>query len=318
MLLSWCASAVIIMLAGYLSYRVVTQKFYTRGRSPTRFGVGLSQIEIPVGACRWINKHQPKGRIWTDYNSSSNVHYFTSPHAPVPILTNTWAYPPSVMTEVLDVGQCEAPFFDSLVPERFKDSPTILPGAVSRYGIELALLRSDVPTRPLIQMLAQSTQWSVVYLDALHVIFMRNEGPNRALVARYRLTAHSLDVKEFIARIGAADPAPASSIELGAMTLHTLGWDDAAIDVMGEVTVRAPGNKEVWNRLGQFLANRGNTRLGYQNFPGGREDIQAAKQSFEKALEIDADYDNARQNLALATRQLEELRQGRFVPAPRQ
>ncbi|HET6426768.1 MAG TPA: hypothetical protein VFJ30_00045, partial [Phycisphaerae bacterium] len=93
----------------YGAFSVVTHRFYRGERRAVRFGLGVSRTVVPVGAAEWLNAHRPGGRLWTDYNSSSNVMYFTRPHRPVPVLTNTWAYPPETMRRVLDLSRARRP-----------------------------------------------------------------------------------------------------------------------------------------------------------------------------------------------------------------
>ena len=41
--------------------------------------------------------------LFVDYNTSSSPPYFSHKVAGVPVLTNTWAFPPSRMTDVLNL-----------------------------------------------------------------------------------------------------------------------------------------------------------------------------------------------------------------------
>jgi hypothetical protein len=157
------AAAGAITVAGLWGvFNVVTHRFYRDERRAVRFGLGVSRTVVPVGPAEWINAHEPRGRLWTDYNSSSNVLYFTRPHREVPILTNTWAYPPGVMQRVLDYSRGRRPFGSGDAPAAFR----------------IVVLRMDRTSIPLGRALERDPKWALVYLDAMHVVFLSAEGPN--------------------------------------------------------------------------------------------------------------------------------------------
>jgi hypothetical protein len=165
----------LVVASGWLILRVTTQKFYTAERTPIRFGTGVSRIMIPLDGCRWIAEHDAPGRLWCDYDSSSNLHWFTG-RRDVPILTNTWAYPPEIMRQVLDVNggvRPIKPLLDSL-------------------EVGTVLLRIDRMTAPVARLLTQDQEWALVTLSPIHGVWVRRAkfaGPLEELTEEFQFTA---------------------------------------------------------------------------------------------------------------------------------
>ena len=178
-----------------------------------------------MAAAQWISRHDPPGRLWTDYNSSSNAYYFTRPHRDVPILTNTWAYPPRVMRRVLDCSIGRAPFAR----------------VVSEFGCRTVLLHMDSTSIPLARKLVADANWALVHLDALDVVFVRADGPTAELARRAALTPRTFDADAFERMLLAVDPAPSASMYLGGFTLAHLGWDTQAVEILGRAIRLTPG-----------------------------------------------------------------------------
>src|SRR5262249_29826965 len=88
------AAAAILFCCG-----IVTSRFYKEEGVPIRFGIGLSKSGVALASTAWLDANLPGKRVWCDFGNSSNLHFFTHPHREVPILSNTWAYPPEVMAE---------------------------------------------------------------------------------------------------------------------------------------------------------------------------------------------------------------------------
>ena len=154
---------------------VVTNRFHEAWGSADRFGIGASRLHMPLGAAGWLNEHRPTGRMWTDFNGSSNLHYFTHPHRSVPLLTNTWAYPPQVMLMVLD-HLAGAPFDE----------------VAQRYSIEIVAMGFGLTNEPLVRSLAGDERWRIVFLDPGGIIFLRAEGTNAELARRFAISPQAL------------------------------------------------------------------------------------------------------------------------------
>jgi len=278
--------------AAWFAFAVASQRFYFNERSPVRFGVGLSRLHLPLDAARRIGRGAGPGRIWADYDSSSNLHYFTPGRPGVPIVTNTWAYPPVVMREVLEASADGRAFRE----------------AAGRFGVSVVELRAGRATGRLVRYLAESPDWALVHIDARHVVFERRTDAVKGS-AEPAITEAGFDAAAFVARIATLDAVPAAAIHLGGLTLYHLGWDSAAIEVFAAAVQRAPGYYEAWNMRGLCLARRGTRRIRAGDHRG-RADWREARQAFLKALEIKPDHAPARRNLQLVETQLRQIQRG--------
>jgi hypothetical protein len=297
------AAAAVAAAGLYATFTVVTDRFYADERWPTRFGLGVSRTVVPVGPAEWINRSQPVGRLWADYNSSSNVMYFTRPHRDVPVLTNTWAYPPDVMQRVLECSRGRVPLGRGGGPDDW----------------QVVVLRMDRTSIPLgRRLVGEPKKWSLVYLDAIHVVFLRNDGPNAELARRTAVTPTTLDVAEYVERLRRMDPVPSYSTYLGGFTLAHLGWDSQAIDVLEDVLKSYPTDPyryRVWNMKGTCLARRGTIRM-LADPPDlrGKEDWHEARNCFLESLRLVPDYHPAIANAAEVEHQIAAEKRGiRFI-----
>lgn len=286
--LSPLASGAIVLAGILLSVSVATQGFYHSQRSPVRMGCGLSDLALPLDAGRWLDANLPAARIWTDYNSSSNLHYFTTPHRPVPILTNTWAYPPGVMQEVLRVGAGSTPF----APLQ------------SRDAIGAVVLRIDRSTAPLARTLAGGDGgWALVHLAGTHAVF----APRKALPAGTGpLSEDTLDTAGYIARLTAMDPCADYALHAGGVALYDLEWYSAAVEVFRAAAAANPGYYKSRMMVGVSLAQRARRRAGDSR---ALADLQQARQEFLQALQIAPHAADAKTNLNLVQRDIQLLQQ---------
>ncbi len=275
----WIFSLIVALSAVSFGLGVVSQRFYFAERSPVRFGTGLDRLHLPIKAAEWINEQAPPGPIWSDFTSSSNFYYFTEPHRPVPILTNTWAYPPNILQRVLDISSGQRPLTE----------------AAKRYGFDTVAVRVDRTTAPLVALLTKDSDWQIGYLDARHIVFTRTIPSSGAI------TSENLDVAAYIQAVGASDPVRGFALHLAGLTLYHLGWDNAAIEVFAAATAATPSYHEAWSMQGVCLAQRGQRQLRQT---GHLDDLRQAARCFAKALEIKPDYQPARTNLAMAQEQL--------------
>ncbi len=303
---SWrlVGAAVLMLAGGWGVVSVVTNGFYGSERRAVRFALGLTPTVVPVGAAAWLNRHDPDGRLWTDYNTSSNIHFFTRPHRRVPVLTNTWAYPPDVMELVLRLSRGRSDHR----------------AALDALEVATVVLRVDRTSIPLARRLAADPAWALVHLDALHVVFLRAEGPGAALARRHAITPETLDVAGLRRRLAAADPRSSYATYLGAFTLAQIGWDSPAVAVTDEFIRRYPDDPllhRVWTMRGTCLARRGTLRM-LRKPPDlrGREDWHEARNSFLRALKLDSDYTPARANLREVEKQIADEKRGVLYEYP--
>jgi len=296
---------VITLYAGLLAWQATTDRFYFDERTMTRFGLGFSPIDIPLGASDFVSEHLAapgaSSRVWCDLYCSSNVYYFTHPHRDVPLVTNTWAYPPHVMKMVLDA------FW---VPG-MTDRPLEFEDLHARYGFDAVLLRVDPHSWALTYTLARSGAWAVAYVDARFVVFVRRDGAYAKSLPSMELTPKRLDMASLLQKADAQDPSGASGLFMLSLTLHALGWNDSAVEAINQVIQQRPDWPEAHNRLGQLLADHANELARRQQFHEARVALEDAARAFEKSLFLRGDYAEAKQNLDLARSQLADLKNGR-------
>jgi len=300
--LSIGAGAVVALAGAYGCLSVLTQRFYRNERLSVRFGLGPTRSIFAIGPAEWINENRPTGRLWTDYNCSSNLHYFTRPHRPVPILTNTWAYPPAVMRRVLDYAIGRRAFSERTDCQivALQVMPKIHPACI-----------------PLGRQLAGDPNWAMVYLDCAHAVFLRADGENAELARRRAITPRGLDlrIEEFVGELRRLDPLSGHAAYLGGYTLGNLGWYTQAVAVFREALPDDPYPHRVWNQIGWCLRQRGTVRM-FQSPPDyrGKQDWQEARRCFLRALRLKGDYEDARTNLRLIEEQIAAEKVGRLYP----
>ncbi len=283
------------LVAGALALALLagTQRFYTLQRHPTRTGLGLSKLRVPIGAAAWLTRYRPQGRLWCDYNISSNLHYFTRPRPDVPILTNTWAYPPTVMRDVLAIARGRLGWRSEF----------------DRLGVQIVALRVTQTTQPLASALTGDADWAVVYVDTWHAIWLRRTGPNAELARASALSESSLDPGDHLRRLAGQDPVPSYAYHLGGTTLSHMGWYTAAIDVLAVALDGNPRRFDGWVTKGICHARRGTIRLA-RGRDGGANDLAEAEACFRKALELRPGLTDARRNLDRVRRQRADLERG--------
>ena len=300
-------SAAGLILAGAVGvFGVLTQRFYSNESRPTRFALGISKTAMPLSAAGWINRNAPAGRLWTDYNTSSNLYWFTSPpHRDVPVLTNTWAYPPDAMDLVLAVSRGRA------------DYRTVF----DRLGVQIVTLKMDHTSMPLARRMLADANWALVDLDAVYATLLRTNGSNAGLARRQRITPETLDVDDFIRRLSAMDPVSSFPVYLGASTLAEIGWDKQAVAVMDHALANWPGAphvERVWDMKGTCLAKLG--LEAFLRFPpdvqAGRKHWQNARQCFIKALELRRGYAAAADHRRLIEEDIADEQRGRINVRP--
>lgn len=268
-------------LAAGLVGAITTNRFYFDQRRVDRFGLGVSHINVPILAAHWLNATQPTGRLWTDYDASSNLYYFTryadrpeQPHPRVPILTNTWAYPPNVMAEVLNDSRGQRPFGET----------------VRKYGIEIVALRVSATATPLVVTLASDPNWSLVHLDALHAIWIRKYGPNAALAQTYAISRDSFDLSAFCEQLRRQDSEASYAFHVAGVTLQRLGWFTKAIHLLQSAVAQTPGYAEAWFELGACYAFRSQEKRGKkitsENLYVVMKDLDQARRCFQRCLAL--------------------------------
>ena len=308
-------SAVVILLAAWWSFQAATDRFY-RAEGIWRFGAGFSETEMPLAAAGFVAELPREVRVFNNYDTGSNLMYWAGPHGQpreVPIHTNSWAFPPLLTAENLDICQGRRP----LAP------------FAERYGVGAVVLNSAGTTAPLIERLAADPQWVVALIDVKYVVFLRRDGPTAELARQRCLTRGMFDVRAHIERTRGADPEPAVALHAAAMLLMRLGWGNHAIEVWREAVADWPEYPEALNHLGRALGLRGTAHMlqTKAHLEAGREveaerhrraalaDWSEAERFLTRAIHASGDHSMAQANLDLLRRQRGDFLRG-VIRAP--
>jgi hypothetical protein len=232
-------------VSAYYALSVVSSRFYYNEQRATRFGLGLSPFKEAIGPAEWINRNNPQGNVWCDFDSSSAIYFFTHPHRNVPIISNSWTFPPEIMQQLLDFCMGRRPY----APE------------FDKYDVQVVALRVDPITRPLVRALALDPDWAIVAIEPKHVLYVRKTGPNAALAARDQITRETLNLRQFIAQAKSFDPIPAFALNSAGAVLSDLGWTDRAMEVWRETLLLDGDYADALVRLGTAFAQRATIQM---------------------------------------------------------
>jgi hypothetical protein len=274
------ASALVVAAAAFTG-SIITHRFYLAENQPMRFGLGLSRANQPIGAAEFLDEHLPDARVWCDMSSSSTLHFFTAPHREVPILSNTWAYPPSLLTEIRKVRSLERP----------------VARLVTDYGAEAVVLRHE-GSGPLFRTLAKHPAWELVHLEGSHALFARTSGA-QAEWARDASLAKVSDTAAYVTAQREIDPTLASSLVRPGVALLRAGLGALAAETFEAVLRERPDWPEASNYLGLAYLMRALRPEGDSS-----ADLARARDAFARTLVLDPGNEDALRNLDKLERHL--------------
>jgi hypothetical protein len=286
-LATMASAGVIAILSVVFAFSIVTNRFYFGEHRLIRFGIGMNRIFLPIGAAGWLDEQLPDARVWTDMVSSSTIHFFTRPHRDLPILTNTWAYPPAVMRKIRRFRSARLPV-DRLVDDHQADV------IVLQYGGSL----------PLFRALNRHPDWLLVHVEGVHVVFARAVGEQGEVVRRAASSLGMPDAAAYVAQQRALDPSiKASLVDIGTVFVQA-GLYDLAVETYAAIVQERPDWVDAWNSLGTVLVRRG-ARLRAVQDPANRADFIRAAECFRNVLELDPGNETASQQLGTLSQILE-------------
>jgi hypothetical protein len=257
----------IAALSAFFAFSIVTNRFYYEEERPVRFGIGISRVSLP------------DVRVWTDMASSSTIHFFTRPHRDLPIISNTWAYPPGVMRKVRRLRATRHPV-DKLLYE---------------YNADVVVLQYS-GSLPLFRALSARPDWLLVHVEGNHVVFARAAGKQAEVVRRAAANLGMPNATAYIEQQRSIDPSvDASLVHIGRVFVQT-GLNDLAIATYSAIVKERPEWVRAWNALGAALVMRG-TGLRAARDPAHRADFTRAEQCYRRVLELDPDDEGARRQL---------------------
>jgi len=277
------ASALFLAAAAFTG-SIVTHRFYLAEDQPMRFGLGLSRANLPIGAAGFLDEHLPDAQVWCDMASSSTLHFFTVPHRDVPILSNTWAYPPSVMTDIRELRSLQRP----------------VSRLVADYGADAVVL-SHEGSSALFRALSKHPTWVLVHLQGSHALFARASGEQAERARRLSLAKVS-DTAAYVTEQREIDPSLASSLVRPGVALLRAGLGALAVETFEAVLRERPGWPDALNYLGLAYLTRARRPEG-----NASADLAGARDSFARAIELDPGNEVALENLEKLERRFDPL-----------
>jgi hypothetical protein len=263
------ASAAVVTLSVYGGFQIINGKLFDADRIYTHFGFGISNTWLPIGAAEWLNEYAPDARIWCDFDISSTLRFFTHPHKELPILTNTWAYPPDVLV-LNETYRVIGGRFDLIT---------------DRYNIDAVVTRLPASSN-LIRQLSSNPDWKMVHVEGFNVLYLRSKGKYGKLAAEHEIRSNSFDINSFVSQQLRKDPSFQRSIIAVADIFADVGEFDLAINVIQEALNYRSPNKKIWEKLVSLYYNR----MVQRQEKGDKRFVDDKKQVIyvlEKIIELD-------------------------------
>ena len=274
----------------FLCYDVLSSRFYVRERRELRAGVGLSALSYPAGGVQFLEHNGITGPLYNQFEVGSYLLFFGDARARAFVHSNTFAYP--------------AEFFGQAV--RSQADPDLFRSLVDRYGINAVLLKHTYGrAHSLIGTLADSQEWELVFFDHNSAVFLRFGPRYRELMAAGTIGPEAVDLDELAATSARLDPhAPGLGMVFMGNLLSTLGWEKLAMDSYRLAVDREPALYEAWNQMGVLWGKRATSAAqAGDGWLQHQYNLKALK-CFEQALAYKRSYRYARENLALARKNL--------------
>ncbi len=279
----------VLLAAVVTGSSIVTNRLYVLQDSPIRFGAGLSRLHLPIGAARWISGHEVEGRIWTSPLCSSTIRGFVEPRPRLNMITNTWAYPPAVMQQVLTATS-------SYGPQPF--SPV-----ADRYGVSVVVARSGLFLRQVVG----EGRWVPVHVEGRFVVLVLRDGPDALLARRWALSPETVDAATLIGDARRLDPAPGLALWLAGRVLADLGWYDHAVEMLAASRRENPSEPRAWIATANALTRRA-ARRHPTDHAGVRVDLEQTVDALERAWSLSGDP-NLLANIVVVEQRLVTLSQ---------
>ncbi|MBI5765040.1 MAG: hypothetical protein HZA51_16110 [Planctomycetes bacterium] len=270
---SLAQSIILTALSLWWTVGLVNGRFYYSERRITRqFGTGYSSRTFTTDAVNWLAA-QPslQPNLFVDYFSSSNTLPWLPDRFKLFVDTNTFAYKEETLAAAFDLGLAKRPHADIF----------------DRDAINVALLHVGPDTQPLVmRLVADYTNWALVYFDPQAVIFARRIPAHVDVIKANHPAAADLDPKKWIAAYD--EPAYTKALSLGtAVNVPlALGYHAAAAELMREAVRLAPDYHDAWYFLAICEANLGQAAAKAGNLSDARAHIREAKNAADTAVTL--------------------------------
>ncbi len=258
------AAGALTLAAVLAAGSIVTNRLYLSQDSPMRFGGGLSRLHLPVGAAQWLGEHEVRGRIWASPLCSSTIRGLVEPRPRLNMVTNTWAYPPAVMQQILSGSSSYGPQPFAPVADRFDVSVV-----VTQSGLFLREVTAD-------------RRWTPVHAEGRFAVLIRRDGPDGRLAERHALAGESLAAERLIRDARTLDPAPGLALWLSAQVLADLGFYDHALTMLEISRRENPSEPRAWIATANALSRRA-VRRDLADRAGAQADLELTVEALETA-----------------------------------
>jgi hypothetical protein len=162
-------SALLLALLGLVAAPVIA------ATPDTRFGRGFDHANLPEGAVRFIAAQRPTGAAWNFLPFGGWLAWRLGPDVRVFIDGRTGRLYSVDFLERYFTAEHDARAFSAFV---------------AAYDLQWAIVRSR-PGEVFGEPIARDPRWTMVYLDDCAAVYVRKDGPNRALAAEgYTLLRH--------------------------------------------------------------------------------------------------------------------------------
>jgi len=160
---------ILIALCGLLCAPVIAST------PDTRFGRGYDRVNLPEGAAQWIAANRPSGNEWNFLPFGGWIAWRLAPEVRVFIDGRTGRLYSVDFLERYFAAEHDARLFADFV---------------AQYDLQWAIVRAR-PGELFGEPIARDPKWTMVYLDDCAAVYVRKDGPNRALAERgYTLLRH--------------------------------------------------------------------------------------------------------------------------------
>ena len=160
----------LVGLTVWLCWLVASDRYYLHTRDNKRFGLAANPFLSVDGAAAFIEKVDLEGPFLNDILFGGYLIWRWHPERKVFIDGRLEVYGPAFLTDYQRLSQA---------PE------AAWPEFVARHGLEYAILSAMSPySERLVEFLARSKDWTLVYSDGFASVFARKDGRNRRVVAQ--------------------------------------------------------------------------------------------------------------------------------------
>ena len=171
----WALSALALLVFGLLPAYYYAMTYYAMAFSGFggKLGVGLATSRRPVSVSEFILRERPVGNMFHEFGFGGDFIYRLYPHYRVALDGRMEVYGPDRFAKYWEIVGAKEGWQQSL----------------REMEVEFIVLSvRGNKWQSLWSRLAASGEWTQVYRDSVAVMFVRNDGPNAGMIARFPQT----------------------------------------------------------------------------------------------------------------------------------